>query len=80
MRTHNKQTLLNTLELTSDMSLRSCLLVLRFLERERDDYGSVSEIKLDLPDDCVSLAVRTSVLCSMNFDKDRQGVDNANRV
>ena len=33
--------------LTSDMSLRSCLLVLRFLERERDDYGSVSEIKLD---------------------------------
>ena len=37
--------------LTSDMPLRSSLLMLRFLERERDDYGSVSEINLDLQDD-----------------------------
>ena len=44
--------------LTSDMSLRSCLLMLRFLVRERDGYGSVSELKHDLQDDCVSLAVR----------------------
>ena len=42
------------LGLSSDMSGRNCILMLKFLERERDGYGSVSEIKLDLQDDrCV---------------------------
>ena len=38
--------------LTSDVTLRSCLQMLRFLVRERDDYCSVSEIKLDLRYGC----------------------------
>ena len=38
--------------LTSDMTLRNCFLMLRFLERERDDCVSVPEINLDLRDDC----------------------------
>ena len=54
--------------------------MLRFLERERDDYGSVSEIKLDLQDDCCVVGCQTSLLCSMSLDKDIRGFDNANRV
>ena len=42
------------LGLSSDLSVRNCLLMLGFLERERDGYGFMSEIKLDLQDDrCV---------------------------
>ena len=58
--------------LSSDMSLRSCLLMLRFLERERDDYGFVSEIKLDLQDGRGVIGCWTSLLCSRSLDQDRQ--------
>ena len=55
--------------LTSDMTLRNCFLMLRFLERKRNDRVSVPEINLDLRDDCCVVG-----------DKNIQGVDNANRV
>ena len=40
--------------LSSDMSVHNCLLMLGFLVRERDGYGSMSELKHNLQDDgCV---------------------------